>query len=175
MSIILVEGPDGSGKSTLLKNLRAESSRYFWILSSSRRPYTLEELNDAVGYIGQAAYLRLPVVCDRFPLISEAIYGPLIRGTSILTQLNARDSNYYNEILEEEIDRVIYCRPPLQNIIENVNNNPQMEGVRNRIKELVLRYDSFMDHLREGVKVFNFDYTSPKYTLDQLFFGRLRD
>jgi hypothetical protein len=175
VGIVIVEGPDGSGKTTLLKNLRSQSTQYFWVMSSSGRPKTIEQLKEAVGYIGQSAYLKLHIICDRFPLISEAVYGPVVRGRCLLDQLDERNQKFLEELLTGEIERIIYCRPPLEQIKYNLKENLQMTGVYQLIEKLVRRYDEVMDELRDSnVKVYNYDYTrSDLYSLDTLFFGEL--
>lgn len=175
MSLIVVEGIDGSGKTTLLRTLREQSKTYFWIASSSRRPPTVNAINDAVHWLGQCVYLgRFPVVCDRFPLISEAIYGPVLRESSLLDNIDKRQQRSYTEFFQE-IDRIVYCRPPKEVIKKNLQALPQMDGVIKHFDKLLSRYDAFMNSLRdENIRVYPFDYTrdSPA-ALDQLFFGRI--
>lgn len=174
MAIILVEGVDGSGKTTLIWNLRQQSKTYFWIASSSGRPKTVPELQDAMHWIGQASYLKLPVVCDRFPIISETVYGPILRGSNLLDQLTRRDQANATALLSE-VDRVIYCRPPREIVKDNISKIPQMEGVVKRIDDLYDRYDAVMESLRDdNIYVHGYDYTR-KYSmpLEGLFFGKV--
>ena len=175
MGIVIVEGPDGSGKTTLLRNLRNQTTHYFWVMSSSGRPKTIEQLQDAVGYVGQAAYIKTTIICDRFPLISEMVYGPILRGYSLLDHLSSPNTALFSELLSSEIDRVIYCRPPIEQIKTNISNNPQLEGVRVLIDKLIKRYDELMNDLRDAnVKVYNYDYVgAPRFPLDEIFFGKL--
>lgn len=173
MSIVIVEGVDGSGKSTLIRKLREQSKRYFWIASSSSRPKTLPDLQDALHWVGQASYLKLPIVCDRFPLISEVVYGPILRGSNLLDQLNRRDQASAAALLSE-VDRIIYCRPHKDVIKENLSKNLQMDGVKNRLGDLINRYDDVMDSLRDdNIYVIGYDYTKNVSPLEGLFFGRI--
>lgn len=173
MPILIVEGVDGSGKTTLIRNLRKQSNTYFWVASSSRRPQTLPDLQDAMHWIGQAAFLRLPVICDRFPIISETVYGPILRGTNLLDQLGRRDQSNATNLLSE-VDRVIYCRPSKETIQANLAQNPQMEGVQKNLASLLQRYDDVINSLRDdNIYVRQYDYTRNVVSLDNLFFGRV--
>lgn len=176
MPIVIVEGVDGSGKTTLLRDLRKQSKTYFWIASSSRRPQTLVNFQDAIHWIGQAGYLNLPIVCDRFPIISETVYGPILRGSNLLNKFNRRDQANATAVLNG-VDRIIYCRPPKEQIAHNLKQNPQMEGVIKHLPALIKRYDDVMDSLRDdNIKVFHYDYTrfvDKPADLEQLFFGRI--
>lgn len=173
MSVIIVEGVDGSGKTALLRNLRKQTRNYFWVASSSGRPLSLPDLQDAIHWIGQAAFLKIPIICDRFPVISEMIYGPILRGASLLDQLSRRDQANVTNLLKE-VDRIIYCRPPIETIEQNLAQNPQLEGVKKNIKALATRYDDVMNSLREdNIYVKGYDYTKNFRSLDDLFFGRI--
>ena len=176
MSIVVVEGVDGSGKTTLIRNLRARSKTYFWVASSSGRPKCLADLHDALHWIGQAAYLRTPVVCDRLPLISEAVYGPVMRGSSLLEQLQHKYQKEYGDILKG-VDRIIYCRPSQLDIARNITISgiPQLNGVLETLPELLVKYDDLMNTLRDdNVKVYSYDYTRlQRVPLEELFFGQI--
>jgi hypothetical protein len=182
VSLIIVEGPDGAGKTTLLSNLRKDSGVYFWIASSSHRPKTLRDLQDAVHWVGQATFLKLPVICDRFPIISESVYGPLMRGKCLLEELHIKHQREISEVMREEVDRVIYCRPPIEQIKHNIKGIPQMEGVREVIEAIVHRYDELMRVMKDedGIKVVWYDYTrhidrDRDDYLYELFFGEYKN
>lgn len=174
MSIIIVEGVDGSGKTTLIKNLREQTKTYFWVASSSRRPQTVIQLRDAVHWLGQSSYLKLPVVCDRYPVISEEVYGPILRDGSLLNQLGQRELGDVTEFLSFAVDRIIYCRPPFEAIKENLDKNKQMDGVLDKLPKLLKRYDDLMDSLRDdNIFVYHYDYTKNVSPIEGIFFGRI--
>lgn len=174
MPIVIVEGVDGSGKTTLLRNLRKQTKKYFWIASSSGRPRTYAELNEAIFWIGQSTYLKLPIICDRYPLISEKVYGPVIRGTSLLDTLTPRQRSELTELMSDGIDRIIYCRPPVAQICANLQStDDQMPGVVDNIEELIRLYDRTMTVLGETIPVLTYNYTNPGQDLDELFFGKV--
>lgn len=174
MSIVIVEGVDGSGKTTLLRNLRQQSKTYFWIAASSRRPKTQDELQEAVFWVAQCAYLKLPVLCDRFPLISEPVYGPVMRGENILEQFRTRIQKDFLEVFEG-VNRIIYCRPSKDTIRQNLVSSalPQMAGVVEKLGTLIGRYDDIMDSLGDTVPILVYDYVNTRRPLEELFFGKI--
>lgn len=175
MSIVIVEGPDGSGKTTLLRNLREQSRNYFWIASSSGRPRTLFQLEQALHWLGQALYLGIPIVCDRFPLLSEEVYGPILRGASLLDRLSTGSKEEYAHLLAQ-VKRVIYCRPPTRVIVQNLKSNPQLEGVRDKISRIIMQYDDIIGSITDTVPVVSYDYTANySQSLDSLFFGEIHN
>lgn len=174
MSIIIVEGVDGSGKTTLLRKLREQSDRYFWVASSSQRPKTVEEIQEAIHFIGQCAYLKLPVICDRFPLISEGVYGPVLRNHNLLDDLTPRQHEIAMDFLLEGVERVIYCDPPGEEIVKNLTTIgiPQLSGVIEKLAELLDKYEEALEVLEsEEVPVYRYNYTTDKTPLNKIFFG----
>lgn len=174
MSIVIVEGPDGSGKTSLIRRLRQDSKNYFWIASSSGRPKSLVQLQDALHWIAQSTYLGTPIVCDRFPLISESVYGPVLRDSCLLDQMGHRDRVAASDLLRQ-IDRIVYCRPPISTIRQNITTGalPQLQGVVENLDALVACYDELMDTLRDdNIFVYAYDYTKNGSPPDEICFGR---
>lgn len=169
MSIIVVEGVDASGKSTLLENARLEiKKKYFVLLRHSQRPYTPHDVMDFLDLIENTILPNL--VVDRHPLISEPIYGPILRGENLVAGFEDKDSA--TKRLKHTIERIIYCRPPAYQIKENLHRLPQLKGVKENIQNLIEAYDQRMVELEKaGMKVFHYDYTDPDVSLVDLFFG----
>lgn len=174
MSLIVVEGVDASGKSTLLETSRLEiKKRYFVLVRHSCRPL---ELGDALQFMrmvnGSSQYLD--VIADRHPLISEPIYGTIIRdGHLFANHFNYDNPEYRANTLSSSVDRIIYCRPPVEVMREHIDKNPQLEWVKERFDQLVEAYDETMSYLQdEGVDVVWHDWTTYLGTLENLFFGK---
>lgn len=179
MSIVVVEGPDGSGKSTLIKNLRGATDRYYVTLHNAGPPRDVLNVQCVTNWIERMSFGRVPLVCDRISLISEPIYGEVLRRENIL-----EDSYTVDDIknwLLTNIERVIYCRPSTSVIIKGLETEKQLEGVIERIERITQQYDWTMQLLRHwGVRVINYDWTGAKLTqefagrtcdLNNLFFG----
>lgn len=182
MSIVVVEGPDGAGKTTLIKNLRAQSKRYFVSLQNSGIPQNVLNVQCVCDWLARMAIGRVPLVCDRLSLISEPIYGEIVRNENIL------EGTYTIQDVEtfllDNVDRVIYCRPPTSAIIKGLESEQQLEGVVERIQKLTERYDWVMQMISHGgVRVITYDWTGIELTkkfggtprdLEDLFFGEAR-
>src|SRR5580692_3062319 len=174
MSIVVVEGPDGGGKSTLIDNLRLSCDRHYISLRRSGPPKFADEIHEVLGWIGRAKHLSVPLILDRHPLISEDIYGPILRGSSLLTHWY--DNEEVIAIFKQTVDRVIYCRPPTNVIYNKLHANPQLKGVAEKIGEITQQYDFTMKLLEHwGVHVIWYDWTAEhegdSANLGVMFFG----
>lgn len=173
--IIVVEGPDGAGKSTLIDNLRLCSKMHYVTLRRSGPPNNLEQIRAVIRWIEQfdpSSLHTLPLILDRHPFISEAIYGPALRGSSLLMNYYTMHDLEYH--FHRFIKRVIYCRPPTSVITQKMQNNPQLAGVTERIEEITSKYDFTMKMVRHwGIDVVEYDWTiaKPDADLSQYFFG----
>lgn len=174
--IVVVEGPDGAGKSTLIDNLRLACDRHYVTLRRSGPPKDVDEIKCIISWIERfdPSY-KTPLVLDRHPFISEAIYGNVLRGKSLLEDYyTMHDIDMH---FRSHIDRVIYCRPPTSVIHDKLNANPQLKGVREHIDRIVRTYDSTMRYIEHaGSPVIEYDWTAkdePGKYPEQLFFGRI--
>lgn len=132
--MFIVEGPDGAGKTTLIRRLQQEikfevrpractsdngidvATLKDWVMQDLSRP-----IHDKGFY-------------DRHPLISEPIYGPIIRGR-MADGFNdwewmSKTLNIFNH--REPI--IVFCLPPKQLVLDNVKDTHEattehLEGV----------------------------------------------
>lgn len=170
MPNIIVEGPDGAGKTTLTEMLRERvKRRYFVMLRHSCRPYTWA---DAIAFLDliNRTPIQLTMVIDRHPIISEPIYGPILRGKDLL---EAQSDEWKLSVIQHTSDFVVYCRPPRGTIIENLSKQPQLAGVAEKIDQLIEAYDIAIERLRAArVRVYVYDWTNPdsfNHVVKQLF------
>lgn len=134
--MIVVEGMDNTGKTTLVKKLAKEFD-----LKIVKSPGPVDQgLENSLKWMRKTLENNdLQVIYDRYPLISERIYGPIIRKNDVLAP-------YWIKLVRKFLDRepiLIYCRPPIDDIL-NFGEREQMEGVVERAKELVELYDEYM-------------------------------
>lgn len=151
-SMIIVEGMDNTGKSTLVRSLVAD-----FHLEVRKTP------GDVIGVPTRLVQWveheldqrpERPVIYDRFPLVSERVYGILLRGRCCI------DTRFDNWIKWRH-PLIIYCKPPIEMIL-NFGDRPQMDGVKEHAKLLLERYEGLMKHLSEsGANLVKYDYTRP--------------
>lgn len=151
--MIIIEGPEGSGKSHLAGLLRKYTS--FETHHFGAPPKDLEELNQRLDKSREL--LKLPVIQDRSPWVSEPVYSRFFETASVsvwpayVGGLNAMKA------------KVIYCRPPEETIKESMCRTPKdhkSSAYENRIlinaDRLISLYDDFMDQLSPWIR---FDWT----------------
>ena len=122
VKIIIVEGPDGSGKTTLVNMLKEELG-----ISVAPRVVSKEAtaMTDLMSWVDDNLDNGpVPTLFDRHRLISETIYGPILRpesspGFDDLSWLGPRMTRFYK--LEPLI---IYCLPPLETVLANLKGDP---------------------------------------------------
>ena len=151
--MIVLEGVDGSGKSTLAMDLEG---RFGIPVVHSLGPKSKEATLKWIlrSHIVQMSGCTL--IYDRHPLISEMVYGKVLRGEPLI------DPTTYANFLSIWAIRkplIIYCRPPFKAI---KLDKPQMEGVGENLKQLVERYDVVMLDVFKKIQCPHviYDYTS---------------
>lgn len=153
--LIVIEGADGSGKTTLANRIRKDLQDYCLFWRSSGPPKNMKQLTDVVGMLNDIPK-RQPVVTDRNPLLSEYIYGPILRGTCMHALSIEKMAHWLKHAL------IIHCRPNYSALAAGVRREDQLEGVRENHRLIVQAYDSLMMGLAEyGATVKPYDYTGP--------------
>jgi hypothetical protein len=152
MSIIVVEGTDGSGKSTLIERAREnQSSRYFIKCQASRYQPDLKTAFQYLNWLKRAPEIDL--ILDRFHFISDRVYGPVLRNEDVFQNLPLNFGL-------QGVGAIVYCRPSTDRIVENVNKDIHLKGVREHIETLIQRYDTLMARLHNefSFRIFTYDY-----------------
>lgn len=132
--IIIVEGCDFSGKSTLALQLANDLNAF---MIRSRKPKSVADVMSWASLV-QSTF-DIPVVCDRSPLFSDLIYGPIIRGESAITPRQARA---ILGLLTHVV--VVYCNPGKETVLSA--NNDQMDGVKENLEKI---YDTYQEHMAQ--------------------------
>lgn len=144
MSTIIIEGPDGAGKTELLYRLLDEYPEY------RAAPRACSSLggplhgSKMVAYLAQYGHLDEHIY-DRHPAISGVVYDAALSPKVQPDNVGAHLQNSFRWILENA--KVIYCRPPMNAIVEAVHSEPQLAGVAVKIYQIVDMYDSLMANL----------------------------
>ena len=136
--MIIFEGPDGAGKTTLI-----EAFQDAFNIPVAPRVVT----KDTKAMVNLQTWVDKNLdegfqytIFDRYRLISESIYGPILRGTpqpgfSNITWMAPRLDRFYR--LKPII---IYCLPPLETVKANLLNDPDNTAVESKIDAIYSAY-----------------------------------
>lgn len=139
--MIILEGPDGAGKTTLRGRLSEDLNIPVApkFVKSSGAGSGTSDLFDA-GYDDVVTMLdNQPMIYDRHPLISEYIYGPIIRGGMPPDFLTTRARAIFQMFASQV--HVIWCLPPLQVVHDNVMR-PAGEGVPDQMAGVMVNIEA---------------------------------
>jgi hypothetical protein len=136
--MIVVEGPDGAGKTTLVNRLHNDLDLPVnpKVVDSSMKAQV--DLRDWINQDLSKGFR--PLIFDRYPLISEAIYGPMTRhesrpGFDDFEWL--RDKQTHLRIVHPII---IWCLPPIETVVSNVEFGDQPSKVVRNIRRVYWLY-----------------------------------
>lgn len=150
--MIIVEGLDNTGKTTLINQL---APMFFLRQVKSLGPAPLlQHLEWIVTALNEE---DTHIIYDRFSVISESVYGVMLRGDSVFKNL----SEDLLRLTLRKLPLIIYCRPPREAIF-NWGERPQMDRVKENAASLLGRYDAAIEYilgLNNGQNVIYYDYT----------------
>lgn len=158
--MIVLEGPDGAGKTTLLEELKSKFGLEQALRASSSLGGPVSDLRrwvtrDLIDWsnLGVRVY-------DRHPLVSDLVYGPILRHT---VQEGFMD---YGWLMDASLRfrrqaLVIFCLPPLPTVLANIDADPQgqMAGVTETIRGLYWGYHVMAATWNGTSRLY--DYTRP--------------
>ena len=150
---IVIMGLDNSGKTTLANSLtellnKNHTCKYVHSLGNVSLEKQLESLNHEILEDNSYDYK----IFDRFPIIEEKIYGPILRNNNRYANLNIE--NYWLS----NINLFVFCNPGFDTI-SNWGEREQMDGVINNSKILYEEYLKVYDDLKNkgyNIKTYNF-------------------
>lgn len=157
--MIIVEGPDGAGKTTLIKQLQ---ERYNLPVAPRVVNKDTEAMVDLKTWVEDNVTEGFQdMIFDRHRLISEPIYGPIIRGAvepgfEDLTWMLVQMSRFY-----ACKPVIIYCLPPLEVIKENLEHDIDNQVVWGSIDLIYAAYvaRAAIDNMGNYSTVTLWDYT----------------
>lgn len=136
--MIIVEGPDGGGKTTFITKLQKKLNLPIAPRVVSKDAEAMVDLkmwveNNVLGGFQQTIF-------DRHRLISEPIYGPILRGEQApgFSDMDWMRDVMYHFYHSKPI--LIYCIPPLDIVINNVMGDEDNKVVHTTIKQIYTAY-----------------------------------
>lgn len=145
--MIIVEGCDNTGKTTLIQKLKERFPQLEVVpkWTGPRGPGSMKKMWDhMMTYLTRNPDETKYLVFDRFPLISELVYGPVIRKH---IEFSREQIEQATELLKKHFPLVIYCRRDPEAILANFEEREQMEGVRENVKALIDQYNRVLCEL----------------------------
>lgn len=136
--MIVFEGPDGAGKTTLIKQFSEMYDIPVAPRVVSKDTEALVNLQDWVDNSLEEGFQR--TIFDRYRLISEPIYGPILRDKM---QPGFADINWLGERIQAfyELEPIIiYCLPSLETVRRNVLGDDDNQAVAATIDKIYAAY-----------------------------------
>lgn len=167
--LVIIEGADGSGKTTLANRLRKSDIGHHWLIRSNGPANSVIDMTKAAEWITRGVPPRTNIICDRFPLLSEWVYGPILRGKCMHDYSPSLLARYF--LTAPYPIRLIYCRPKNPRL----SGQSHRKGVSENIGRIVTAYDNLMKQLgMEGVAVHLYDFEDDDGTAEyyvKIFFA----
>jgi GTPase SAR1 family protein len=164
--VIIVEGPDGAGKTTLINTLKEKLNLEVAPRVVSKDAEAMVDLRVWVEKNLMAGWQ--PLIFDRHRLISEPIYGPILRaewepGFSEVDWLVPTLHQFYT--LEPII---IYCLPPFKTVWDNVLSNDDNRLFHGNPQGVRAIWGAYLNKAATDFafnkNVYLYDYTEPAYS-----------
>lgn len=163
---VIIEGFDASGKDTLIASLkdfklRGKDEPHFVLRerASTSLGGPIANLSEWVDDDLETMSRREPSIYNRHPIISELIYGPLIRGHLVGRFTSTPWVRLAREVVAAHC-LVVFCHPPFRVITENLERQGEaahMPGVVKRAHKLYREYSRTIVGWR-GTSI-TYDYT----------------
>jgi hypothetical protein len=162
VQVIIVEGPDGAGKTTLIGRLCQDLGlikRGKFVKSNGDGSGTNDLFGDAYVDVVNQPDMGM-MIYDRHPMISEYVYGPIVRG-NLPPDFCTPQAHATLRLMAKQV-LVVWCLPPLNAVKDNVmDDGEQMNGVQKNIDAIHQMYHT-MRVWWPGESV-TYDYTSETY------------
>lgn len=158
--MLIVEGPDGSGKTTLVREL---ADQLQWPVADKVVDGQTRALTDLKKWTeDNVASGWQEMIFDRHRLLSEPVYGPILKTSSPRKELY--DVEWQTKMYKLLVDAeplVIYCLPPLEEVLKNLDGDELNQVVFGHADAIYRGYVSQFALLNAmDFPVYHFDYTT---------------
>lgn len=157
--MIVLEGCDGSGKTNLVKQLQGWSGLPVHPRAATSKDGPRADLFEWAAHDVYSMPTQPLSIYDRHPMISEYVYGPIVRGSVDPRFLGFRGNQISKRFAQNTL--VIHCDPGMDEVSKNLRHSAenQMDGVNANADALYYTYASLM-HYWPGHRIV-WDYTKP--------------
>lgn len=159
--LIIFEGPDGAGKSYITKAIDKNYPGHYHVFHNAFIPTTLGQVHALIESCADAmmAHPDRTVLADRHTLISELIYGKIIRGKSLIQEEMSLAYFIRHKV------KIMYIRPPdmvlltrkmeMEERDQNKGHKPKQHIIKvlDKYQEIVNEYDALMERLMHEIPV----------------------
>jgi len=165
--LIIIEGPDHSGKTTLHQSLKEIKGTHLALLSTNERQSDPAKFFSYVKSISSMAAIT-NVVTDRHPVISELIYGPILRpNEEMIGDIGWSSPGIIKNLFGDPPIIIIYCKvsPSDTAFRRRFAKSYQLHGVKPNIELICRSYDELMLKIRQssgGLHVIEVDQFDPR-------------
>ena len=132
VKIIVVEGPDGAGKSTLCKAIAKHFDLERVAPQKKGQMPIVPVRNRVYRSLARAVQGKRPKVYDRL-YFSELVYGTVLRGSTDFSEL---EKVFIDKVMLALGCPVVFCIPDFDTCLKNLDDHPQMEGVRENFETI---------------------------------------
>lgn len=140
--MITVEGLDNTGKTTLVKHITEEfpSLEMRPSIGNKHDPNAIQRMAYDEAYV-----LGPSVISDRSRILSEYVYSPVLKTRPVAYGYNRWLTYLGAWSLNKQL--VIYCHREPINVLESFDESEQLEGVKDNLLVLDMRYKQLMHTL----------------------------
>jgi hypothetical protein len=136
--MVIVEGCDNTGKTTLIEKLMADFPILVRAPKSPGPAPGDEQWDFMMGYLSKPPKETTPIIFDRFPLISEPVYGVAVRDGSAL---DGDKIKLGTKLLRKHQPLIIYAERSKEDILKTFHEREQLEGVEDKINIILTLYE----------------------------------
>lgn len=171
--MIIIEGPDGSGKTTLIRQIQEQYP------DLQVAPRVVSKQTEAMVDMQEWVNINLSLgvqytLFDRYRLISEFIYGPILRKEQQPGFTSMTWAWHSLRRFQQLRPLIIYCMPPLEVVMQNIAGDPDNDRVWDHIMQIYTAYvqRATLDALNNNALIY--DYTTDGQETDPLAIFRSR-